>query len=359
MNMKTKINTKAAIRTAGMFIAGAIGSGFATGQEILQFFSAYGLKSIVGAAVMTLVFSLCGYSFLADGYELQPQEGGEIIEFYVGRKVGSVFRIYILFLQFSIFVIMITGAGAICSEMFGMKSLPVRVIISALAFAAAVSGLSRMSQITGVISYVVIIAAIGVGLYGALSSPTAISEADAIASSADIMKTEGGWLWSGLLYAALNIVAVANIGCMLGRNSPGRREAALSGILGGLLFGAAVCCADLGLLANLQEVYALDIPVLAIAEKINPTFKAFFSCIILCGVFTTSVSALWSFTSRFTEEGSARFYIIAAAAAVSAVFIGQTEFKTLIGIVYPITGYVGLLLIVGILIKRLKNRKKA
>ncbi len=340
-------------------MAGAIGSGFATGQEILQFFSAYGVKSIIGAAVMTIIFSLCGYSFLTDGYELQPRKGGEIIEYYIGRKVGKVFRIYILFLQFSVFVIMITGAGAICSEMFGMKSLPVRVIISALAFAAAVLGLNRMSHITGVISYVVIVAAIGVGLYGFLSSPETISEADTIAASADIMKTEGGWLWSGLLYAALNIVAVANMGCMLGKNSPGHREAAFSGILGGLLFGAAVCCADLGLLANLKDVYALDIPVLAVAEKINPTFKAFFSCIILCGVFTTSVSSLWSFTCRFAEEGTVRFRIIAAAAAVSAVFIGQTEFKTLIGVVYPITGYVGLLLIIGILVKRLKLRKKA
>ena len=354
--MENKIDMKAVMRTAGAFMAGAIGSGFATGQEILQFFSAYGSKSIIGAVVAAAIFSLCGYSFLTDGYRLQPQEGGEIIEYYVGRTAGRVFRGFILFLQFSVFVIMITGAGAIGSEMFGFDSLPVRVVISALAFAAVVSGLNRMSRITGVIGFVVIAAAIGVGLYGFLSSPGTLSEADAIAASADIVKTEGGWLWAGLLYPALNIVAVANMGCMLGKNSPGRREAALSGILGGVLFGAAVCCADLGLLANLKTVYALDIPVLAIAEKISPTFKAFFSCIILCGVFTTGVSMLWSFTGRFAGEGTNRFYIIAAATATAAVFIGQTEFKTLISIIYPVTGYVGLLLFAGILIKRFKTR---
>ena len=97
--MKNGIDMKAVIRTAGAFMAGAIGSGFATGQEILQFFSAYGSKSIIGAAVTAVIFSLCGYSFLTDGYLLQPQEGGEIIEYYVGRMAGKVFRVFILFLQ--------------------------------------------------------------------------------------------------------------------------------------------------------------------------------------------------------------------------------------------------------------------
>ena len=353
--LKSKIDSKAVIRTAGSFVAGAIGSGFATGQEIMQFFSAYGVKSIIGSAVTALIFSFCGYSFLTDGYKLAPEEGGEIIEYYIGRIPGRIFRVLILFLQFSVFVIMITGAGAIGSEIFGFHSLPGRMIMAALSFGAVILGLNRMSRITGVIGIVVIASAITAGLFGFLSSSGTISEADKIAAGADIVKTDGGWLWSGILYPALNIVAVSNLGCMLGKKSAGEKEAALSGILGGVLFGAAVCCVDLGLLANLADVYSLDIPSLAVAEKLHPLFRLFFSCMILCGIFSTAVSALWCFTSRFAKEGTAAFTAVAAAAALSAIFIGQTEFKTLINIVYPIFGYCGLFLLLGIVIKRLSK----
>ena len=40
-----RCDKKAVVRIAGGFIAWIIGSGFATGQEVLQFFSSYGYLS--------------------------------------------------------------------------------------------------------------------------------------------------------------------------------------------------------------------------------------------------------------------------------------------------------------------------
>jgi uncharacterized membrane protein YkvI len=41
MNVRDKYSNKAVIKYTGAFIAWVIGSGFATGQEALQFFSSY------------------------------------------------------------------------------------------------------------------------------------------------------------------------------------------------------------------------------------------------------------------------------------------------------------------------------
>ena len=43
--MENHINFKKVFKTAGAFMAWVIGSGFATGQEVLQFFSSYGYHS--------------------------------------------------------------------------------------------------------------------------------------------------------------------------------------------------------------------------------------------------------------------------------------------------------------------------
>lgn len=49
------VNKKNVINIAGAYIAFLIGSGFATGQEVLQYFTSYGYMGIIGA-LLTLVY---------------------------------------------------------------------------------------------------------------------------------------------------------------------------------------------------------------------------------------------------------------------------------------------------------------
>ena len=56
--MENKVSISNVFKFAGAYVACAIGSGFATGQEIMQFFSAQGIMSIVGTLVCMAVFCL-------------------------------------------------------------------------------------------------------------------------------------------------------------------------------------------------------------------------------------------------------------------------------------------------------------
>lgn len=46
-----RASVKRVIMLAGAYVACAIGSGYATGQEIMQFFSGHGLMSIAGVVI--------------------------------------------------------------------------------------------------------------------------------------------------------------------------------------------------------------------------------------------------------------------------------------------------------------------
>ena len=52
MEQKIKCNKKAVLKFSGAFIAWVIGSGFATGQEVLQFFTSYGYRSYIIALIV-------------------------------------------------------------------------------------------------------------------------------------------------------------------------------------------------------------------------------------------------------------------------------------------------------------------
>ena len=49
--MENKVSMANVVKFAGAYVACAIGSGFATGQEIMQFFTAQGIMSILGSII--------------------------------------------------------------------------------------------------------------------------------------------------------------------------------------------------------------------------------------------------------------------------------------------------------------------
>ena len=104
------------IKFAGAFIAFLIGSGFATGQEILQYYTSYGLKGMMTALVMLALFVYAGGSFILTGYRQNFAKGSEIFQYYCGEKIGSAYDYFTIAFLFMSYVVMIAGAGATLSQ---------------------------------------------------------------------------------------------------------------------------------------------------------------------------------------------------------------------------------------------------
>src|SRR5699024_12687096 len=52
---------KNTLRVAGAYIGAIIGAGYASGQEILQFFGSYGWIGIVGSIITVGIYPILGY----------------------------------------------------------------------------------------------------------------------------------------------------------------------------------------------------------------------------------------------------------------------------------------------------------
>ena len=68
--LKERISIIRVMKYAGAYIAFEIGSGFATGQEILQFYTSYGTMGIAGAIVSMILFSWAGGSLMKIGHRV-------------------------------------------------------------------------------------------------------------------------------------------------------------------------------------------------------------------------------------------------------------------------------------------------
>ena len=75
--MKDNIKILNVIKIAGVFIAFIIGSGFATGQEIMQFFTSNGLYSLVSILISLILFVYFGSTIISSGFDYGKYEKGK------------------------------------------------------------------------------------------------------------------------------------------------------------------------------------------------------------------------------------------------------------------------------------------
>lgn len=130
----------------------------------------------------------------------------------------------------------------------------------------------------------------------------------------------------------------------MGKTANSPKEALWGGVLGGVLFGAAILTMNLGIMANIGAVYSKAVPTLVLASRISPIFATIFSVIICCGIYTTTVPMLWGNVRMFAEDGTKKAVLIAAGLTALGLVLGMTSFKTLVNIIYPVSGYIGVVL---------------
>ena len=82
--MKSKYNIKEIFKLAGTYISVCIGSGFATGQEIMQFFSAHGMISILSSTICMGIMAYCGASLLEIGNKRKLKSSNDIFTYLCG-----------------------------------------------------------------------------------------------------------------------------------------------------------------------------------------------------------------------------------------------------------------------------------
>lgn len=354
--MKEKVSIGNILKFSGAFVACAIGSGFATGQEIMQFFSAYGVMGIAGTAITTVIFAWVGGMFMKNGYEQQLREPGDIIPYYFGQRFGKLFQIILQVFLYGVFVIMIAGAGATLSEYFGLDPMVGRVGMALLAFFTVILGLTKVTDILGTLGTVIIVFAVGIGIYSLAANASNLSASLALIPTLEMTKTQGGWLVSGILYPAFNAVVVVILASSIGKSANSAKEAQLGGTIGGILFGLAVMIMNLGIVANIGGLYTKAVPTLVIAQEFSPVFGVIFSVIICCGIYTTTVPMLWGVVRQFANDGTKKFVAMAFGLTVIGLILGMTDFKVLVNSIYPLSGYLGAIMF-GFVMYRQYQRK--
>lgn len=95
----------------------------------------------------------------------------------------------------------------------------------------------------------------------------------------------------------------------------------------------------------------LQMPAVYAISKIWPEIKKIYGGIILISIFTTAISLGISFLRNVTNNKK-NFNIISAIICISAIIFSKIGFANLVNLLYPILGFLGIIQIIQICLKR-------
>lgn len=352
--MSKGLNIKEIMMFAGTYISVCIGSGFATGQEIMQFFTAYGTISVVSSLICMVILAYCGASLLEMGKSLKLRSNNDIFTYLCGNYIGNFFKIFMPIFFFSSFIVMVSGAGSAINQYYGISKSIGSLMIVLLAVGSILLGLNKIIDILGNIGPMIILISVGIGIVTIARNYQSLQDVNSIIQTLTITKAVDNWWLTAPLYSGLNIIIVAPFLVGVGSTAKSKKNCIWGGILGGVVFMIAAIFLNIGLLSDIQNVYIKEIPTLYMAHKISPIVGTMFSIMLIAGIYTTAVPLLWSACSSFAKENTNKFKMIAIGCGIVGFIGGRLPFATLVNFIYPISGAMGVIIIVGIFLRKIR-----
>lgn len=338
-------------RIAATYMGTVIGAGFASGQEILQFFGVFGRNGFPGLIIATVFFIVYGYIIIDLGYRIQSPSYIEIVQLSGGKYFWIVADAIISFFLFGTVATMIAASGALFNQQFGIHNLLGDIIMTAITVITIFMGINGLVSSLSVIIPVLLVAAVGTSLLSVYFVPF---RTEIIPLPVAIQILVGNWAWSAVLYVSYNIVTAIAVLGPLGREAKDRKAIRNGAIIGGIALGVCACAIYLAIYKNMGSLNGIELPMVFIASRISPMVQMIYSIVLLAGVFATSAGSLYGFAARLLDVEGPRGRIMVPVIAVLAFAAGQFGFSNLVRYMYPLEGYLGIILLAGLLYSRVK-----
>ena len=328
-----KIDWKRAIILGGAFMATCIGSGFATGSEFLSFFVAHGIPGAAGAiAISLIIYFLFTKELFNKGQEVSEADQHNILAYYFGKVAGEVFDWFSAILVGGCYLIMLNGAGTTLNQYLDWDPLIGACLMAAASVVTVWFGLRKLTDIIG-----------SIGPFIALSkaSPT--------------------WWLCGIAYPCFAMMTLTPALPSMGASAINKKTTTAAAVFGVIFFHAAIAIIVFAIFGNLDIVGTAQVPNLALSGLLGPVAQGIFVVMIILAIYTTACPMMWGFCRKITTNEKSAKYRIAIIALTVLGMIGTRLFRLgdLINVIYSISGYVGAVVLVGILISNIIRKNKA
>lgn len=335
------------------------GAGYVSGQELWQFFGAFGTMGYAGFALSVILFIVFGIILVRLAQLTQIEEVDLLVvpweKLWLRRAVGGMQA----FLLFCVVTIMTAGVAALLEQMVGLPTWSGGAIFVLIVALIAISGVDGMVRVFSFLMPVLVISTI---IFAVMAYREFGMDGIFQIEKTNTNPLMPNWFIASLTYVSYNMMGAIGIMTPVGKRVQ-EKNIIFSGITLGGLWMLGVAFSVLSSLAICPEALQAELPMVALATRLNTVLGPIYGVLLLLGMFCNALASLVAdvvyLELKLPPLQSKRklTLAVAAAAAWAASLFG---FGDLIGIIYPAFGYCGAVFLTFMVIHFVKiKRQKA
>ncbi|QOX81190.1 hypothetical protein H8R18_05115 [Nanchangia anserum] len=259
---------KKVLQTTLAFVGLVVGAGFASGQEVLQYFVSYGTAGLIGAGIAAILLGVAGAAILQLGSYYHAMEHTDVLDSITRPWIARAIDIFVSLVLFCLGFVMIAGAGSNLKQQFGAPVWVGAAIVSVLVIVTGMLDVNKVTTIIGAITPFIIIFTLGVSVYAFATASTPLSELDELARS--VASPLPSWPLALINYVGLALILALSMALVMGGDQLNSRAAGLGGLIGGVTFGLMLVIAAGAIFVSVGRVKDSDMPMLAMVNEIHP-----------------------------------------------------------------------------------------
>lgn len=325
------------------FVGTITGAGYASGQELMQFFGDFGFHGLIGIIIATLAFfGFCTLCMVltkrmnTDNYAalLSPRAN----PFFMMVTDGLMF----LFL-FGIFVIMVAGNGSLLATQAGLSPWAGKILLVILTIITVWWGLSSIQKSFQIFVPVLVVGA-GIIAIMVIANP----QIDSVNNTLPLQSQNplvGNWYSAALLYVFFNMLPGIGVLAPLGYLAKDTKTILTGAFLSAVGLMGLASFLIFAIVQNYSLVSTADMPMLAIAKHISPTMGYIYTLLLFIAITSTAFGLMFAMIARL--KATSWFHskyekpLILLISALSLIG-SQIGFIQLIAFIYPVYGYISI-----------------
>lgn len=331
-----KRNWPAAFQIAAVYVGTVVGAGFATGKEIVEFFSRFGFFGFISILISGYLLIMLGSKLMRMAAHIKARSYQEFNTYLFGKWAGRGINFFMLFMLLGVSAVMLAGAGAIFEEQLGLsKNLGVflTIFLSFIIMIIGTKGLVAVNTfvVPLMISFSLILMILSVRIPHFLEHFFYIPHAD------------DGWksVVAPFSYTALNLALAQAVLVPIANEVQDDWTIKWGGILGGASLTLILISGHFTLIM-LPNLELYEIPMAVIMKNLAPFLYWVFVLIIYGEIFTSVIGNVFGLDRQLKQYMGVPTMVSITAIFTVSYLISLVDYGKLLSYLYPLFGYVSL-----------------
>lgn len=324
------------LQIAFTYIGTIVGAGFATGQEILQFFTKYGSFAMLTIWISTFLFIWLGTKILLLAHDLNAHSYADLNRYLFGEKVGNWISNMMLVLLFGITSVMLAGAGSLFQEYFHLPyqfGLWVTIMTTYFVIIRGIEAILTVNTIVVPSILIFTVVLVLTTVHSPYSSNWLLLDSNPT-----------NWrMWlSPFLYTGFNLLLAQAVLVPIGSNIADRTVVYWGGIWGGIGIGAMLMAGHFTLSSRMPEISLYEIPMGMLITPLGFIVQWLFLLVIYGEIFTTYIANIYGLSLQLEQRLPYGFKKLFICLLLFTYAVSQIGFSKLLTTLYPLFGFISL-----------------